>query len=116
MSFTAERPSFLSPAVLQIGVWQHGAYMILQSMARVESAPRIVFTFANVVFKGMVSWPPCHIVNSTSYAIWERVNTNISLTLFSLSQVGCDLSKFNVFNFGKFCTVYLVYLVIMVPL
>jgi hypothetical protein len=42
-------------------------------MARVETAPRIVFTFANVVFKGMASWPPCHIVNNTSYAIWERV-------------------------------------------
>jgi len=72
-NFTAERPSLLSPAVLQISVWQHGAYMRLQSMARVESAPRIVFTFANVVFKGMASWPPAISWNSTSYAIWERV-------------------------------------------
>jgi hypothetical protein len=47
--------------------------MLLQSMARVETDPRIVFTFANVVFKGMASWPQCHIVNNTSYAILERV-------------------------------------------
>jgi hypothetical protein len=60
--------------LLQISVWQHGAYMLLQSMARVGTDPRIVFTFANVVFKGMASWPPCHIVNNTSYAILERVN------------------------------------------
>ncbi len=73
MNFTAEWPSLLSPAVLQISVWQHGAYIRLQSMARVESTPRIVFTFTNVVFKGMASWPPSHIVNSTAYAIWERV-------------------------------------------
>jgi hypothetical protein len=47
-------------------------------MARVETDPRIVFTFANVVFKGMASWPPCHIVNNTSYAILERVNCEVA--------------------------------------
>jgi hypothetical protein len=36
-------------------------------------APKIVFICANVVLLGAFSWPPCHIVNSTSYAIWERV-------------------------------------------
>ncbi len=24
----------------------------------------------------LASWPPCHIVNSTADAIWERVNPN----------------------------------------
>jgi hypothetical protein len=43
-------------------------------MAGVISAPRIVFTFANVVLVGVFRWPPCHIVNSTPDAISKRVN------------------------------------------
>jgi hypothetical protein len=46
----------------------------LQGMAGVISAPRIVFTFANVVLVGVFRWPPCHIVNSTPDAISKRVN------------------------------------------
>jgi hypothetical protein len=45
----------------------------LQGMAGVISAPRIVFTFANVVLVGVFRWPPCHIVNSTPDAISKRV-------------------------------------------
>jgi hypothetical protein len=43
-------------------------------MAGVISAPRIVFTFDNVVLVGVFRWPPCHIVNSTPDAISKRVN------------------------------------------
>jgi len=46
----------------------------LQGMAGVISAPRIVFTFANVVLVGVFRWPPCHIVNSSPDAISKRVN------------------------------------------
>jgi hypothetical protein len=38
-------------------------------MAGVLSAPRII---ANVILTGMAIWPLCHIINSTSDAMWER--------------------------------------------
>ncbi len=40
--------------------------------------PRIIFTFNNVVLTEMASWPPCHIVNSTSDTIWERVKPDLT--------------------------------------
>jgi hypothetical protein len=43
-------------------------------MAGVQMPPRIVFTFADIILTGIASWPPCHIVNSTADAQWEKVN------------------------------------------
>jgi hypothetical protein len=62
-------------------------------MARVETAPRIVFTFKNVVFKGMASWPPCHIVNNTPYAIWERVKgTLYKFRIEKFGDIHCKIT------------------------
>jgi hypothetical protein len=38
----------------------------------------------------MAIWPPCHIVNSTSYAIWERVKEWIRMSI--ISTVGHDVN------------------------
>ncbi len=57
--------------------------------------PGIIFTFANVILTGMVaSWPPCHIENSTSDAIWERVNLHIGTSALSSSALGEYMRKY----------------------
>ncbi len=63
-----------------------------------------MFIFANVVFKGMASWPKCHIVNSTSYTIWERVKYLLLIT--TLEMEGC-IKKFTAQVLRSVSDVYL---------